>query len=153
MTTTTAPQVSLSRVFNAPRPLVYKTFTDPDHFITWWGPIGNSLPRSGIDFDVRPGGHMEWQEFFPDDPETSTRGRIDLDEVVDGDLIDGTMRITGNLPGGFKPFETRMRLEFYDEPDGRTRVDVTQWLPESYAAPTRNGWAEAFSKLDATLGS
>ena len=58
---------------------------------------------------------------------------------------------TGQLPGGYKAFETRMRIEFHDEADGTTRVEVRQWLPESYAAPTVNGWGEAFAKLDATL--
>jgi hypothetical protein len=44
-----------------------------------------------------------------------------------------------------------MRVEFHDEADGRTRLEISQWLPESYVAPTVNGWGEAFSKLDATL--
>ena len=151
MTTTTAPQVSMTRVFKAPRTLVFRAFTDPDHFAAWWGPIGNSVPRDGVEFDVRPGGYMQWKEFFPEDPDVWTRGRIDLTDVVDGELIDGTMRITGQLPHGYKPFETRMRLEFHDEPGGMTRLQVSQWLPEDYAAPTINGWGEAFSKLDATL--
>lgn len=36
---------------------------------------------------------------------------------------------------GFQPFETQMRIEFYDEPDGRTRVEVRQWLPEHLVSP------------------
>jgi uncharacterized protein YndB with AHSA1/START domain len=151
MTTSTTPDLTLTRVFDAPRAVVYRAFTDPDHFAKWWGPFGNSLPRDGIDFDVRSGGHMAWREIFPAEPGTWTNGRVDLTEVVDGELIDGVMRITGHLPGGFQPFETRMRLEFYDEPDGRTRVEVRQWLPEGYVSPTTNGWGEAFAKLDATL--
>ena len=153
MTTATTPDLKLARVFDAPRALVYRAFTDPDHFAAWWGPFGNSLPRDGIDFDVRPGGHMSWHEVFPAQPGTWTNGRIDLTEVVEGELLDGVMRIAGHLPGGFEPFETRMRLEFYDEADGRTRVEVRQWLPEGYVAPTTNGWGEAFTKLDATLAA
>ena len=89
---------------------------------------------------------------FQPEPDSWTRGRIDLTEVVDGELLDGVMRITGQLPHGFKPFETRMRVEFYDEDDGRTRLEVRQWLPENLVSPTTNGWGEAFSKLDAVLG-
>jgi uncharacterized protein YndB with AHSA1/START domain len=151
--TTTAPQLTLTRIFDAPRALVYQAFTDPDHFAAWWGPIGNSLPRDGLEFDVRSGGHVQWREVFPAQPEIWTRGRIDLTDVVDGELLDGVMRITGHLPGGFEPFETRMRVEFHDEADGRTRVEVSQWLREDYIAPTTNGWGEAFSKLDATLAA
>lgn len=151
MTAMTTPDLALTRIVNAPRALVYQAFTDPDHFAAWWGPIGNSLPRDGLDFDVRPGGHLSWKEVFPAEPGTWTTGRVDLTEVVDGELLDGVMRITGQLPGGFKPFETRMRVEFYDEADGRTRLEITQWLPGSYVSPTLNGWGEAFSKLDAVL--
>ena len=69
MTTATAPDLTLTRVFNAPRPLVYRAFTDPEHFSAWWGPIGNSVPLDEIEFDIRPGGYMRWHEFFPEDPE------------------------------------------------------------------------------------
>jgi uncharacterized protein YndB with AHSA1/START domain len=153
MTPTTAPQLFLTRIFNAPRKAVYLAFTDPDQFAAWWGPIGNILPRDEMEFDVQPGGHQRWTEVFPDDPSVRVQGSIELTEVVDGELLDGTMHIGGQLIGDFEPFETRMRLEFYDEPDGRTRLEVRQWLAEDLVSPTENGWAEAFSKLDAVLGA
>ena len=151
MTTTATSQLTLTRIVNAPRALVYQAFTDPDQFAAWWGPIGNSLPRDDVEFDVRPGGYQQWSEFFPADPDIWTRGRLDLTDVVDGELLDGLMHITGHLPGGFEPFETRVRIEFHDEADGRTRLEIHQWLPEHLVSPTENGWGEAFSKLDATL--
>jgi len=153
MTTTTAPQLALTRIVNAPRAAVYRAFTDPDQFATWWGPIGNSLPRDKIEFDVRPGGHCQWSEVFPAQPDTWTEESLDLTDVVDGELLDGVMSITGHLPGGFQPFETRMRVEFHDEADGRTRLEISQWLPEHLASPSENGWSEALSKLDATLAA
>lgn len=151
MTTTTAPQLFLTRIFNAPRAVVYRAFTDPDQFAAWWGPIGNAIPRDEMEFDVRPGGYQRWIEVFPDDPGVRVQGRIDLAEVIDGELLDGIMHIGGQLIGEFQPFDTRMRLEFYDEPDGRTRLEVRQWLAEDLASPTENGWGEAFSKLDKAL--
>jgi uncharacterized protein YndB with AHSA1/START domain len=151
MTPTTDPQLVLTRIVNAPRNAVYRAFTDPDEFATWWGPFGNELPRDEIEFDVRPGGYQQWHELFPAEPGISTRGRIDLTDVVDGELLDGVMRITGHLPGDYAPFETRMRIEFHDEEDGRTRLEIRQWLPESYVNPTENGWGEALAKLDAAL--
>ena len=153
MTTTTAPQVTLTRTFDASRAQVWKAFTDPDQFIAWWGPFGNKLPREDVDFDIRSGGHMSWSEHFPDDPNVRTNGRVELSEVVDTEVLDGLMSIQGQLPQDYKAFETRMRVEFYDEPDGKTRVEVRQWLREDYAEPTINGWGEAFSKLDATLSA
>jgi uncharacterized protein YndB with AHSA1/START domain len=63
------------------------------------------------------------------------------------------MHITGELPGDFEPFETRMRVEFYDEADGRTRLEISQWLPETHVSPSEGGWSEAFAKLDASLAA
>ena len=151
--TTTTPQLALTRIFNAPRSLLYQAFTDPDHFAAWWGPIGNSLPREEMDFDVRSGGHQRWTEVFPADPGTRVQIHLALAEVVDGELIDGTMHVAGQLPGGFEPFETRVRIEFHDEADGRTRIEVRQWLAEQLVAPSVNGWHEAFTKLHAALGA
>lgn len=153
MTTTTTPQLAITRTFNAPRALVYRAFTNPDDFAAWWGPIGNSLPRDEIEFDVRPGGHQRWTEVFAADPSVRVHVDIVLADVVDEELLDGTLHVTGQLPGGFEPFETRMRVEFYDEAGGRTRLEVRQWLPEHLAAPSEQGWSEGFTKLDAMLAT
>jgi uncharacterized protein YndB with AHSA1/START domain len=151
--TTTPPQLALSRIVDAPRSRVYRAFTHPDDFSAWWGPTGNSVPVAEIEFDVRPGGSQQWSEVFPDEPGTWTRGRLDLTDVVEGELLEGIMRITGELPGGFEPFETRVRVEFHDEADGRTRLEIRQWLPERYVSPSEGGWGEALGKLDALVAA
>ena len=151
MTTTTAPDLTLKRTFAASRALVYRAFTDPDQFAAWWGPIGNLVPRDQVEFDVRPGGHLRWHEEFPAEPEIWTNGSLDLTDVIADELLEGTMRITGQLPMGYEPFETRIRIEFHDEADGKTRVVVSQWLAEDLVSPSLNGWGESFSKLDALL--
>jgi uncharacterized protein YndB with AHSA1/START domain len=62
----------LTRVFDAPRELVFKVWTDPEHFGNWWGPKGFSLNITKM--DVRPGGmffgsqkspegHVMWGKF------------------------------------------------------------------------------------------
>jgi uncharacterized protein YndB with AHSA1/START domain len=153
MTTTTTPQLALSRIFEAPRALVYQAFTDPEQFAAWWGPIGNSLPRDEMEFDVRPGGHQRWAEVFPAQPGSRVDVRFDLAQVVEGELLDGILGVTGRLPGGFEPFETRVRIEFHDEAEGRTRLEIRQWLPEHLVSPSEQGWHEAFTKLDAALAA
>jgi hypothetical protein len=52
----------------------------------------------------------------------------------------------------FEPFETMVRLQFH-EADGRTRLEVRQWLPEHLASPSEQGWFEVFTKLDAMLAA
>ena len=148
---TETPQLAISRVFDAPRELVYRAFTDPDHLAAWWGPTGNSLPRDEIEFDVRPGGYQRWTEVNATDTDLRVYVRIDLTDVVDGDLLDGVLRVSGRLQEGIEPFTTRLRIEFHDEADGRTRLEIRQWLPEHLAPPSAEGWRQAFTKLDATL--
>jgi uncharacterized protein YndB with AHSA1/START domain len=78
------PQIDISRVLDAPRKLVYRAFTEPDHFVTWWRPIGNSLPRKEIEFDVRPGGHQRWTDVSAADPGIRVHIYVDLTEVTRG---------------------------------------------------------------------
>ncbi len=44
---TETPQLAISRVFDAPRELVYRAFTDPDHLAAWWGLDVARIPRTG----------------------------------------------------------------------------------------------------------
>ncbi len=76
---------------------------------------------------------------------------VDLTDVVDGELLEGVMHVGGRLQEGIERFETRLRVEFHDEADGRTRLEIHQWLPEHLARPSEEGWRQAFTKLDATL--
>jgi len=47
-------EIVITRVFNAPRALVYQAWTNPVHLARWWGPRGFTNPR--CEMDVRPGG-------------------------------------------------------------------------------------------------
>jgi uncharacterized protein YndB with AHSA1/START domain len=44
----------ISRVFDAPRELVWKAWTEPERVTQWWGPRGFTNPI--CEMDVRPGG-------------------------------------------------------------------------------------------------
>ncbi|MFF0234458.1 SRPBCC domain-containing protein [Micromonospora sp. NPDC005254] len=147
------PQLVISRVFDAPRELVYQAFIDPDHLAAWWGPIGNSLPRDEIEFDVRPGGFQRWTEINAATPDLRVHVHVDLTDVADGELLEGVMHVSGRLQEGIEPFETRLRVEFHDESDGRTRLEIRQWLPEHLTQPSEEGWRQAFTKLDAALAN
>jgi uncharacterized protein YndB with AHSA1/START domain len=49
-------QFSTTRVFDAPRELVWKAWTEPEQLAQWWGPRGISTPLETIEVDLRPGG-------------------------------------------------------------------------------------------------
>ena len=149
--TTEPPDLFITRVFDAPRALVYRAFTDPEQLAAWWGPTGSERPLDEMEFDVRPGGFQRFVEVFPDDPSIRAEVHIDLTDVAEGKVLDGVMRVSGHLPGGFEPFETRFRFEFYDEVGGRTRLEVRQWLPAHVTGATEAGWRQSFAELDALL--
>ncbi len=54
-----ANELRFTRVFEAPRELVFECMTDPDHLSHFWGPTGVSAPRDRITVDARPGGAFE----------------------------------------------------------------------------------------------
>ena len=107
--TTETPDLFIARVFDAPRALVYRAFTDPEQLAAWWGPTGSVRPLDEMEFDVRPGGSQRFVEVFPDDPSIRAEVHIDLTDVAEGRVLDGVMRVRGHLPGGFETFETRFR--------------------------------------------
>jgi uncharacterized protein YndB with AHSA1/START domain len=150
---TVTPQLSISRLFDAPRELVYLAFTDPDHLAAWWGPARSSVLREEVEFDLRPGGFQRWTEVSATEPGLRVDIYVDLTDVSRNDLLEGVMHVGGELQDGIDPFATRFRIEFHDEVGERTRLEIRQWLPESLAAPSEQGWSEAFAKLDAVLAS
>jgi uncharacterized protein YndB with AHSA1/START domain len=52
----TAHEVTITRVYDAPRELVWKAWTEPDRLATWWGPRGWSTRPDDVTLDVRTGG-------------------------------------------------------------------------------------------------
>ena len=54
----------ISRVFDAPRELVWKAFTDPEHMKHWWGPKGFTVRAAKMDF--RRGGSYHYCLRSPD---------------------------------------------------------------------------------------
>jgi uncharacterized protein YndB with AHSA1/START domain len=57
-------EIVLSRVFDAPRELVWEVWTDPNHVAKWWGP--NGFTTTIHDMDVRPGGKWHHTMHGPD---------------------------------------------------------------------------------------
>jgi uncharacterized protein YndB with AHSA1/START domain len=56
----TAPgELDFTRVFAAPRELVFRCMIDPSHLTHFWGPVGVSAPVERIRVDPRPGGVFE----------------------------------------------------------------------------------------------
>ena len=48
--------ITITRVFEAPRELVWKEWTEPERFADWFGGGESEVPLSTVSMDVRPGG-------------------------------------------------------------------------------------------------
>ncbi len=51
--------VVITRIYEAPRDLVWACMTTPEHLTHFWGPPGISTPLDGIVIELWPGGRFE----------------------------------------------------------------------------------------------
>jgi uncharacterized protein YndB with AHSA1/START domain len=72
VTTPTDNEIVMTRVFDAPRHLVWDAFTQPELLKKWFGPRGWSL--SVCDVDLRVGGGFRFVMRGPDGQEMGMRG-------------------------------------------------------------------------------
>jgi len=61
---TDEPEMVITRILNAPRELVFRVWTEPEHIKHWWGPNGFTNTISKMEF--RPGGIWEFVMHGPD---------------------------------------------------------------------------------------
>lgn len=71
-------EIVLSRVFDAPRELVFSVWTDLKHVSNWWGPRG--FTTTTHEMDVRPGGVWRFVMHGPDG--VNYKNRIVFIDVV-----------------------------------------------------------------------
>jgi uncharacterized protein YndB with AHSA1/START domain len=101
-----------TRVFDAPRELVFSAFTDPKHLAQWWGPNGFTTTTSSHDF--RPGGIWRFVMHGPDGRDY--QNRITYDEIVPPE------RIVYRHGGGddVEPVQITQTVTFKDLGNGQT---------------------------------
>jgi uncharacterized protein YndB with AHSA1/START domain len=94
--TATGEGISITRVFDAPRALVFQAWTDPAQFAQWFGGREAEVPLSRVKMDVRPGG--EWSLTMiagPDRSELPFGGHYR--EVVEPERLVFTVTDSGDL--------------------------------------------------------
>lgn len=159
MTETPATQsVVIERTLDAPVDLVWRMWTEADHFAAWYGPMGATIPTA--EMDVTPGGRRlicmemsgpdgamqmwftgEYVEIEPPSRLVYTEAMADADGNV---LAPEAM----GMPAG-APMETRVIVEL-EAVGGRTRMVLThEGVPAD--SPGAQGWKMAVDKLEAHL--
>ncbi len=152
MSQATSQECVITRIFDAPRDLVYQAFVDPDQLAQWWGPAGCWLPRETVDSDARVGGHQRFVMVVTGEPQIRVHNDITFTHVIENELLAGDMLVTGapGQPDG--TIRNTLRLEFHDEPGGKTRLELRQGPFEpAIAGEVHEAWIESFGKLTGLL--
>jgi uncharacterized protein YndB with AHSA1/START domain len=77
-------EIVMSRVFDFPRELVFKAWTEPEHFQAWMGP--NGFTNTMIEFDLKVGGRARFIMHGPDG--TDYPNRLTFKEIKKPELLD-----------------------------------------------------------------
>jgi uncharacterized protein YndB with AHSA1/START domain len=109
-------EIVLTRVFDAPRRLVFEAVSRPEHVVRWWGPRGSSL--TVCEMDVRPGGAWRFVLRGPDGQDHPFKGVYR--EIAPPERVVSTFIYDVEFIRDFESLET-MTLA---EQDGKTTLTV-----------------------------
>lgn len=141
-------EITISRIFDAPREVVFKAWTDPEQVASWFGPEGFATPRDSVEIDLRIGGRFNLR-MVQAGGGMEYGLRYEIVELVDPELL--VLR-SEPMPevGLHHPTITRIELEA----DGdRTRITLTDGpYPEAGGRGAAAGWEQSFDKLAALVG-
>jgi uncharacterized protein YndB with AHSA1/START domain len=105
-------ELVITRVFDAPRELVYRAFIDPDQIAQWFGPVGYSVPRDSIDVDARVGGYQRLVMVNDENPSERSPVNATFTEVIENELLVGSEEwegVPGSQPAGSRQRSRRTR--------------------------------------------
>lgn len=142
--TSTAPgELRFTRVFEAPRELVFRCMIEPGHLTHFWGPAGTSAPIEHIHVDPRPGGRFE-TVMINDSDGSQYATHATFVEVTEPERLVWTEAPTGMT----------VTAAFEDAGGGRTRVAIHQTnVPEALRAPqAQAGFLTSLDRFAAYLG-
>jgi uncharacterized protein YndB with AHSA1/START domain len=140
--------LTLERTFDAPRDLVWKAWTQPEHIMNWWTPPGMQTTIKKHDFVV--GGEWEYSMKMPDGKDFISFGkylRIEKPSIIE-------------MTANFLPMTENVTIlaEFIDAGEKTEFVFRVIHATEEYCKQQEdmgfyNGWGSVFEGLNKYLGS
>jgi uncharacterized protein YndB with AHSA1/START domain len=142
-------EIIITRVFDAPRSLVFKAWTDPKHVAEWWGPKG--YVSFGCEIDLRPGGNFRLQMRGPDGVvipcQSVIREIVEPERIVYAGAVED-----GPACGAGLPPHAVVTVTFV-EYRGKTTLTINTRLQSAAAheatvkAGFNSGWAASLERL------
>jgi uncharacterized protein YndB with AHSA1/START domain len=151
----------VTRVFDAPRELLWKAWTEPQYVMQWWGPKGFTAPHCEIDFRV--GGKFLLSMRTPDGWEGWNSG--EYYEIVPYEKIVSSMYFSDSKGNKIEPEQLGIELEaiddahnvilFEDIGNGRTKLTFigNETMLNAIQSGQLEGWAEQLEKLAAVVAA
>lgn len=102
-------QIMITRLFDAPRILVFEAWTKTEHVARWWDPSG--VPLAVCEIDLRPNGAFRWVNRAPDGGEGHSFAGVYQEIVPPERIVFAGMAGTGTL--------------VFTEEGNRTRLTIT----------------------------
>ena len=101
-------QIVITRLFNAPRELVFEAWTKAEHVAHWWDPSG--VPLVVCEIDLRPNGAFRWVNRAPDGGEGYSFAGIYREIVPPEKLVFGGQLGSGTLLFAEEGEQTKLTL-------------------------------------------
>ena len=152
-------EIVITRVFDAPRELVWKAWTDPERFMRWWGPKDFTAPSCRM--DLRVGGTYLYCMRSPQGQNFWSTGVfreiVPMERLV---MTDSFADEHGNVVpathyGMEEDWPETVITVIFEEEDGRTRMTLRHaGLPAGAQTDgAQAGWNESLDKLAESLKS
>jgi uncharacterized protein YndB with AHSA1/START domain len=143
----TDEEVLITRIFDAPRELVFRAWTDPDEVAAWYGPAQMQTPRDRVHVEPRVGGRWE-VTMVPHGGGAEFAIGYEIVELVEPELI--ALRSDPKPELGM-PEPTIVRIELHDH-GPKTRMTLSDGpLPAASRGHAEAGYLAALDKLAAHL--
>jgi uncharacterized protein YndB with AHSA1/START domain len=136
-------ELVITRVFDAPRELVFKAWTDPRHAKRWWGP--KDYPATHLEMDVRPGGAWSGRLRSIESGEELQLGGV-FREIAAPERVVFTFAWDEE---GERGLETLVTVTFAEQ-GGKTLMTFRQVPFQSVEERDghRGGWTSSFDRLE-----
>jgi uncharacterized protein YndB with AHSA1/START domain len=134
----TGRSLTLTRVFDAPRELVWKAYTDPAHIVKW--SFAKDWESPFAETDVRPGGKFRI-------------GMRPADHSEEGFTFEGTYREVTKPERIVQVLgDDRVMTTTFEDQRGKTKLTLTIEMAES-EEQERTGWTQIVENLAAHVAS
>jgi uncharacterized protein YndB with AHSA1/START domain len=152
-------ELVITRIFDAPREVVWKYWTDPEYFKKWWGPKDFTCPVAKIDFRVG-GKYLNAMRSKEDQDFWSTgtfKAIVPMEKIVATDsFADKDGNVVPSTHYGMEGFPLALEVTFtFEDLGGKTKMTLThvgiENIGEKMRAEMEKGWNESFDKITQNL--